>query len=153
VSARLRVLLVDDDESQFLVAERAIARAGLAAEVRGVGTGAEALAELGLAPGNARPPEPPAVVMLDLELPDMTGLDLLARIRASASLRTLPVVLVTSFDGPEDVRRAYEAGANSYLVKRPGDSPAGAYLAEAARYWLQLNVTPWAGGRETRHVG
>lgn len=135
-----RVLLVDDDDMHLQVARRAIERTKLRAEVVAVGTGGDALKSLGLAAGSPVPARRIAVVLLDLGLPDMSGWDVLARIRGSARQRTLPVVLVSASDRPEDVRRAYESGANSYLVKRHEREQPGNYLAEAARYWVELNV-------------
>lgn len=135
-----RILLVDDDETHLLVAQRAIARSGVAARVEVAGSGAEALRRLWLTAARPAAGESIAVVMLDVGLPDISGWDVLARVRRDPRLRTLPVVLVSSSDRPEDVRRGYEAGANSYLVKRHDDEHPGSYLAEAARYWVRLNV-------------
>src|SRR5262245_35498570 len=135
-----RVLLVDDDDMHLQVARRAIERTKLRAEVVAVGTGGDALKSLGLAAGSPVPARRIAVVLLDLGLPGMSGWGGRARIRGSARQRTRPVVLVSASDRPEDVRRAYESGANSYLVKRHEREQPGNYLAEAARYWVELNV-------------
>jgi CheY-like chemotaxis protein len=121
------------------VARRAIARLQLGAEVLAVTTGMEALGVLGLEPGPGTDTPRVAVVMLDVELPDVTGWNVLQRIRTSEATRTVPVVLVTTSDRPEDVSRAYELGANSYLVKRHEPDRPGDSLARAARYWVELN--------------
>lgn len=133
------IVLVDDDEMHLVVAKRAIHRMQLAAEVRSATTGTEALRMLGLEAESAAQCLRIAVVMLDLGLPDLSGWQVLARIRGSQAMRGVPVVLVTSSDRPEDVSRAYELGANSYLVKRHEPGRPGSYLARAARYWVELN--------------
>jgi CheY-like chemotaxis protein len=145
------ILLVDDDEDHLLVARRAIERADLPADVRVAGAGDEALRVLGLHAPSADPPPPVKVVMLDLGLPDMSGWEVLKRIRASERTRRTPVVVVSSSNRPEDVRRSYELGANSYLVKRFDRRHPGDYLAEAARYWVELNEPSRGPGRRDVH--
>jgi CheY-like chemotaxis protein len=139
MSALPIIVLADDDEMHLIVAQRAIARLMLRAEVIPVSSGSEALRVLGIEPAGGIPAKRIAVVMLDIELPDLKGWQVLERIRQSPALRSVPVVLVTSSDRPEDVSRAYELGANSYLVKRHEPGRPGDYLARAARYWVELN--------------
>lgn len=133
------IILADDDEMHLIVARRAIAKLMLRAEVISVSSGSEALRVLGLEPNGGIAAKRIAVVMLDIELPDLKGWQVLERIRQSPALRSVPVVLVTSSDRPEDVSRAYELGANSYLVKRHEPGRPGDYIARAARYWVELN--------------
>jgi CheY-like chemotaxis protein len=137
------ILLVDDDDDYLFVALRAIERTGLRAEVRVARTFKEALAQLGIGPDPAQSPCPRiGVVLLDLRLPGGSGLDLLRHMQESDRTRSIPVVVVSSSDRPDDVRQSYELGANSYVVKRYLALPPGAYVAETARYWLQLNESP-----------
>ncbi len=133
------IVLVDDDEMHLIVARRAIARMELDADVLTVTSGTEALRVLGLVPETSPDTKRVAVIMLDIGLPDLSGWQVLERIRGNEYLRKVPVVLVTSSDHPEDVSRAYELGANSYLVKRHEPGRPGSYLAKAARYWIELN--------------
>lgn len=135
------ILLVDDDEDHLLVARRAIERAGLPAEVRLASAGDEALRLLGLHPDASEALPSVALVLLDIGLPGLSGWEVLKRMRASERTRRIPVVMVSSSNRPEDVRRSYELGANSYLVKRSDRRRPGDYLAEAARYWVVLNET------------
>ncbi len=137
------IVLVDDDEMHLVVARRAIARCQLHANVHAAVTGSEALRLLGLAPDATSAVTDVAVVMLDIGLPDISGWEVLERIRQSVRWQRLPVVLVSSSDRPEDVLRGYELGANSYLVKRHETGRPGAYLAAAARYWVELNAAPY----------
>jgi CheY-like chemotaxis protein len=133
------ILLVDDDQDHLLVARRAIERAGLPADVHLASTGEEALRLLGLPPDASEPLPSVVLVLLDIGLPGLSGWEVLKRIRASERARRTPVVMVSSSNLPEDVRRSYELGANSYLVKRGDRRRPGDYLAEAARYWVVLN--------------
>jgi len=138
------VLLVDDDEDYLFVARRAIERAKLHVDVRVTRDGDEALRVLGLLPGGVEPaaPHTVVVVMLDLRMPGLSGLDVLRRIRSNERTRELPVVMVSTSKMPDDVSKCYEMGANSYVVKQMDAEAPGAYVAEAARYWVELNEPP-----------
>jgi CheY-like chemotaxis protein len=138
------ILLVDDDDDYLFVALRAIERTGLRAEVRVARSGTEALGLLGLESGPPAPvsPEKIVVVMLDLRMPGADGLEVLRRMHECDRTRAIPVVVVSSSDRPDDVRQSYELGANSYVVKRYLTGPPGAYVAEAVRYWIELNELP-----------
>lgn len=134
------ILLVDDDDGHLMIAERAIRRSDLDVEVHVAHTGQEALKELGLADPDANESVDPVLVMLDLSMPGVSGWDVLRQIREHH--RNIPVVVVSSSGRPDDVRRSYEMGANSYLVKRYEADRPGGYLADAARYWVELNQAP-----------
>jgi len=140
------ILLVDDDEDYLFVARRAIERAKLNADVRVTRDGDEALRVLGLLPGGVEPARPHTVVvvMLDLRMPGLGGLDVLRQIRANERTRELPVVVVSTSSKPDEVARSYELGANSFVVKQMDQDSPGAYVAEAARYWVELNEPPRA---------
>jgi CheY-like chemotaxis protein len=136
------ILLVDDDDGHLMVAQRAIRLSKLGVDVHVAHTGLEALRLLGLGDETEPPDERkgPVLVMLDLWMPGMSGWDVLRRIRAEH--HSVPVVVVSSSGRPDDVRRSYELGANSYLVKRYETERPGGYLADAARYWVELNEPP-----------
>jgi two-component system, response regulator len=86
-----------------------------------------------------------AMILLDLKLPGMSGLELLRRIRMTASFRRLPVVILTSSLEPADIATCYDAGANSYLAK-PGSFGELLELAERIQcYWLGYNRRPPGG--------
>jgi two-component system response regulator len=137
------LLLVDDDSDDVSIALRAIGRAGLPVQVRTLRNGREALEALHLcgADGGGEPLRP-QVVFLDLRMPQVDGFEVLRRMRRAERTRDIPVVVISSSQRTEDVRRSYELGANSYLVKRFDPREPGAWLAEAARYWTQLNQHP-----------
>lgn len=140
------LLLVDDDDAHLMVAERAINRSHLGVQVRLAHDGYEALRVLGVDDDDHGSERAPVVlVMLDLSMPGITGWEVLRRLRAAH--HNVPVVVVSDSWRPDDVRRSYELGANGYLVKRYDAGRPGGYMADAARYWVELNSPParsWA---------
>lgn len=147
MSRRASILLVEDDRNEVDVALRAIRQAGLDAPVEVARDGQAALEALGLEPrASVEPPVRPRVVFLDLRLPRVDGWEVLRRLRQHPDTATMPVVVVSSSDDLEDVRRSYALGANSFLVKRFDRRGPGRYFADAARYWVELNH-PAAAGR------
>jgi two-component system response regulator len=81
----------------------------------------------------------PCVILLDLRLPDASGLELLAEIKQDPVLRPVPVVILTTSENPPDVREAYRLGANSYLVKPVRFDDFHRKVREAGLYWALLN--------------
>jgi RNA polymerase sigma factor (sigma-70 family) len=113
------ILMVEDDPDQVLIAKRALAKADLANPVRVVGTGEMAIAYLsGQAPYQDRMAHPlPAIILLDLKLPRVSGLTVLEWIRRQSELRNIPVAILTVSINPQDRRRADELGVSAYLCK------------------------------------
>jgi CheY-like chemotaxis protein len=84
----------------------------------------------------------PRLVLLDLQLPNLNGLEVLRRIRADERTRQVPVVILTSFSTPDDVAAAYRYGANSY-VRKPADFDQFAeVIHQLGLYWLVVNEPP-----------
>lgn len=142
-----RILLVEDnltDEKLTMVAFR---RSGVPSDIDVVRDGAEAIEYLSGTGKHAGRDAGvlPTVVLLDLKLPRVSGLEVLRHIRGDDRLRPLPVVVLTASKQEEDVARAYALGANGY-VRKPLDF---AEFAEAAKalsvYWLQWNQPPPPG--------
>jgi two-component system, response regulator len=138
------LLLVEDNPTDEKLTIRAFKKSGVTNEVVVVRDGAEALDYL-FATGNHKERDRtvlPAVVLLDLKLPRIDGLEVLRRIRADDGTRCLPVVILTASKEAEDVARGYALGANAY-VRKPVDFAA---FAEAAKtvglFWLLLNEPP-----------
>jgi two-component system, response regulator len=136
------ILLVEDNPDDVDLTVRAFQKSAVANTVIVVRDGAEALDYLfatGAYAGNSIMPE---VVLLDLNLPKIPGLDVLRRLRADERTRTLPVVVLTSSSEQRDILQSYDLGANSY-VQKPVDFQQ---FLEAARqlglYWLVLNRGP-----------
>ena len=138
------LLLIEDDLDHVDVTARALRRAGLAVRLCVVRDGKEALDLLGLEEVDKEGDFAalPRAVFLDLKMPRIDGWEVLRRIRESPRTARIPVIVVSESDRPEDVRLSYALGANSYLLKRFDPRGPGTYLAEAARYWIELNQVP-----------
>jgi len=138
------VLVVEDNPTDVLLIRRAFARAQIANPLQVVQDGDAAVQYLsGEGVYGDRGAFPlPAVMLLDLKLPRRSGLEVLEWVRAQAPLRRLPVVMLTSSNQSQDVNRAYDLGANSYLVKPVEFADLARMLSEVHVYWLDLNVKP-----------
>lgn len=136
------ILLVESDPASVALTIDAFERNNFSNKIVVAVDGAEALEQL--LPADGRPVSLPAVVILDLDLPDGGGLDVLRRLRASERTHDLPIVILTSSNESDDRAESYRLGANSF-VTRPKDTDD---LAEAVRllahYWLELNQTTLA---------
>ncbi|HTX20816.1 MAG TPA: response regulator [Candidatus Aquilonibacter sp.] len=137
------ILLVEDSADDAAFFAHALKEAGLPAQARTARDGAEALALLfGTgSPGGAAPLIRPRLIVLDLKLPKVGGLEVLHQLKANPHTRTIPVVVLSSSREKRDLAESYQLGVNSYLVK-PMDFDAFAALIRAlSRYWLQYNQT------------
>jgi two-component system response regulator len=136
------ILLVEDNADDELLTVRAFKKSNIANEVVVVRDGVEALDWLfGSGDHAGRDTSVlPQVILLDLKLPRLDGLEVLRHVRADARTALLPVVMMTSSEQEEDVIRSYELGCNSYL-RKPVDFER---FVEAAKslgmYWLVLNT-------------
>lgn len=135
------ILLVEDNPDDEELTIRALSRNNILNAVEVARDGAEALERLFGAPGTP-PQKLPALILLDLKLPKVPGLEVLKRIRSSETTRLLPVVILTSSKEEQDLISGYRLGANSY-VRKPVDF---AKFVDAVRqlglYWLVLNEAP-----------
>lgn len=142
--SRKVILLVEDSADDEALTLRALSRNNIGNEVVVARDGEEALDWLFATGRHADRDnrEQPALVLLDLKLPKIDGLDVLRRIRAHAETRLVPVVILTSSREDQDRLRGYLNGANSY-IRKPIDF---AHFVEAVRqvglYWLVLNEPP-----------
>jgi two-component system response regulator len=133
-----RILHVEDSPDDVVLIGMAFRKAKVTAILEVASDGDKAIAAL------ENGPTPPACVLLDIKLPTISGLDVLTWIRRQPRFKRLPVVMLTSSLLPEDINRAYDLGANSYLVK-PTDLAALVDLARTIElYWLRLNTPPVA---------
>lgn len=141
---RYDILLVEDDENDIFLIQRAFRRLDLPHTLQVVEDGEAAIAYLdGRAPYDDPERYPlPTLILLDLKLPRRSGLEVLAWIRQQQELRRLLVVVLTSSRETPDINRAYDLGANSYLVK-PIDFQAFLEMVRTLEaYWLMLNEKP-----------
>ncbi len=135
------ILLVEDNPDDELLTLRALARANIANDVVVARDGAEAVDILFGADGS-EPIPLPRVVLLDLKLPKIDGLEVLRRVRADERTRLLPVVILTSSSEERDVIEGYELGANSYVRKPIDFGEFAAAVAKLGLYWLLINEAP-----------
>ncbi len=137
------ILIVEDNPDDETLVLRALKNCNVTNEINVVRDGAEALDWLFRTGAHeGREGGDPAVVLLDLKLPKIDGLEVLKRIREDERTRRLPVVVLTSSDEQEDMIRSYDLGANSY-VRKPVEF--GAFSEAVSRlglYWLLLNEPP-----------
>ncbi|HFB83474.1 MAG TPA: response regulator [Thermodesulfatator sp.] len=138
------ILLVEDDPNDVILIKRAFDRARIANPIQVAQDGEEAIAYLaGSEPYHDRSLYPlPMLVLLDLKMPRKSGFDVLAWIRAQEGLRRLPVVVLTSSKDTPDINRAYDLGANSYLVKPVAFEALIEMVKTLGLYWLILNQKP-----------
>lgn len=138
------ILLIEDNPSDIALTKRALEKGRIANEMVVVEDGQEALDYLGANGAHAGRdiPELPAVVLLDLKLPKVSGLEVLRRIRANAATRRLPVVILTTSTEERDIAAGYDLGVNSY-VRKPIDFEAFEQAIERlGLYWLVSNEAP-----------
>lgn len=135
------ILLVEDNPDDEELALLAFAQNNISSAITVARDGAEAL-DLLFGPDDAGGSIAPTVILLDLNLPKVSGFDVLRRIRGDRRTRLLPVVVLTSSQEERDLTESYSLGCNSY-VRKPVDFPE---FLEAVRqlglYWLLLNKTP-----------
>jgi CheY-like chemotaxis protein len=138
------LLLVEDDENDVVLFERALKKTDVRAVLHVVRDGQEAIDYVngtGMYTDRERHPFP-RVMILDLHLPRKRGLDVLREVRGQAKLRTMPIVVLTASSSVHGMRQAYDAGANSFLVK-PGDlQQLNEFVRLLADYWLRVNRVP-----------
>ena len=111
------IVMIEDDEGHARLIEKNIRRAGVNNEIVSFVTGAGALDYLVGRDDAAASSSRQLLVLLDLNLPDMTGTDILARIKGNAHLRRTPVIVLTTTDDTEEINRCYDLGANVYITK------------------------------------
>ena len=138
------VLSVEDNPDDQVILEKAFRKAGLPNVLRSVGDGEAATTYLvGSAPFEDRSRYPrPTLILLDLKLPKKSGLSVLEWVRSLPEFRTIPVIILTSSMEPSDLRRAYELGVTSYMVKPTGFDEMLALIKGITTYWFGLNKWP-----------
>ncbi len=136
------ILLVEDNANDEFLTLRALKKYNVANSVTVVRDGAEALEYLFGTEGGKELPPLPVVMLLDLKLPKVDGLEVLRRVREDERTRFLPVVILTSSKEEKDVLTGYKLGTNSY-VQKPVDFTAFVdAVGQLGLYWLMLNQPP-----------
>lgn len=140
----LEILLVEDNPNDAALAIRALRKRNLANRLTHVIDGQAALDFL-FAEGayaSRDPNEQPKVVLLDLKLPKVDGLEVLKRLREDERTRLIPVVILTSSHEERDLIESYKLGANSYIVKPVEFENFSEAVSSIGLYWLLLNEQP-----------
>src|SRR4051812_40956010 len=142
--AQMEILLVEDNAADAEMTLRALRRNNLANKVHWVKDGEQALefmfrtgAYAGRDPGSV-----PKLVMLDIKMPKVDGIEVLRRIKANEETRTVPVVVMTSSNEERDVVESYRLGVNSYIVKPVQFESFLDTVASLGLYWMLLNRVP-----------
>ena len=138
------VLLIEDDPNDILLMKRAMSKAGLPGIVNVAVDGEQAIAFLAGTSQGAAPEglPPPSLVLLDLKLPKVSGLEVLAWLRAQPVLRRIPVIILTSSREEHDVTLAYDLGVNAYLLKPAAFSDLVILMKKVGGFWLGANIFP-----------
>jgi CheY-like chemotaxis protein len=131
------VMIAEDDADDQLMLRQAFRHVGYEGEMEFCRDGAELVQRLQQAGRRL-----PSLVLLDLKMPRMGGLEALQTIRADPHLKGLPVITFTTSDMPRDVRTAYELGANAYLRKPVGLDALREIVSALKRFWLDLATLP-----------
>ena len=144
-----RILMVEDNPQDEMLTLRSLKKVNLANEVAVVRDGRQALdylfgeGEFAELAGQALP----AVMLLDLGLPKVGGLEVLARLRSDPRTALLPIVILTSSDEEQDRLQSYLKGANSFVRKPVDFAEFAETVASLGVYWMAINEPPQAGGR------
>jgi two-component system, response regulator len=143
-SVAVDILLVEDNPQDAELTTRALKKHNLANRLFTVEDGAEAL-DFVLCRGKYEDrnlSNPPKVVLLDLKLPKVNGLEVLRTLRQNEATRSIPVVIVTSSREDPDIKAAYALGANSYVVKPVDFDAFSEAVSSLGLYWLLVNQPP-----------
>lgn len=143
------ILLVEDNSDDELLTLRVFKKSNIKNKIDIVRDGSEALEYIFCtgAYGNRDPSDTPAVILLDLKLPKIDGLEVLRRIRRDERTRMLPVVILTSSGEEKDVATGYEFGCNSYVRKPIDFKDFADAVSKLGIYWLLLNQIPPVAGK------
>lgn len=142
---RIEILLVEDNQDDLDMTLRALRKANFANRIQIARDGVEAL-EFIFREGRQAKGEfesGPKVVLLDLKLPKIDGMEVLKRIKSDPRTKSIPVVMLTSSEEQKDVIQSYNLGVNSYLVKPVNFAAFAETVQKLGMYWLLLNHQPY----------
>ncbi len=140
----IEILLIEDNPHEAELTIRSLRKHNLANELLHIDDGAEALDFIfskGNYAGNKKHLHP-KLILLDLKLPKVDGLEILRQVKSNASTRMIPVVVLTSSKEEKDIIESYKLGVNSYIVKPVNFESFSKAIAELGLYWLIMNQRP-----------
>jgi CheY-like chemotaxis protein len=142
--SHLTVLLIEDNPRDIRLTQRAFVQAGLEHDLRIVRDGDEALAYLYHEGAYVDPKEAPRpdVILLDLNLPRMGGHEVLQRLKQDPRFKSLPIIVLTTSGRADDIRLAYEAGANAYLLKPVEFARFTEVMGQLVTFWFETVELP-----------
>lgn len=142
VSAQaVSIVMIEDDEGHARLIEKNLKRAGVYNTVLHLNSGTAAVEHLF---GPQRQAGAPVLVLLDLNLPDMSGIDILARLKADAELRLAPVIVLTTTDDDREIRRCYELGCSVYITKPVNYETFAQAVRQLGLFLAVIQVPPTA---------
>ncbi len=142
--SQLTVLLIEDNPRDVRLTQRAFKQVDMQHDLRVVRDGDEALAYL-CHEGAYRDPSSaprPDVILLDLNLPRMGGHEVLRQVKQDSRFKRLPIIVLTTSERPDDIRQAYELGANAYLLKPVAFTRFMDVLGQLGKFWLEIVELP-----------
>lgn len=142
------ILMADDDEDDRLLTAGALKRSRLINDVRFVVDGDDLMQYLrrtGVYAPGGQPAPRPGLILLDLNMPKKDGREALAEIKSDPALRGIPVVVLTTSKGEEDIVRTYELGVNSFVSKPVSFEELAQVMQTLAGYWFELVELPEQG--------
>jgi two-component system, response regulator len=135
-AGEIEIILIEDNPDDAVLTIRALKKYHLSNHLVHIKDGAEALEFIF---GKKTVSAKPRVILLDLNLPKVSGLEILARLKSDEKTKTIPVVVLTSSNESPDVERCYELGANSYIVKPVGFENFAKVAGDLGFYWMLTN--------------
>jgi CheY-like chemotaxis protein len=142
LTAPVRILVAEDNEDHLFFITRALrGMTHVTFEVEAVQDGSEAL-DFVYRRGGYEDRERPHMILLDLKMPRVQGLEVLQVLKSDPVLRSIPIAVLTSSDRREDVDASYRAGGNSYVIKQPTFQGLREELESVSNYWANVSVLP-----------
>jgi DNA-binding response OmpR family regulator len=137
------IIMIEDDEGHARLIERNIRRSGVNNEIVPFSNGTEAVGYLFGKDGTAAARKGEALlILLDLNLPDMTGIDILKRVKENTYLKTTPVVVLTTTDDSQEIKRCYELGCNVYITKPVNYESFANAIRQLGLFFSVIQVPP-----------
>jgi CheY-like chemotaxis protein len=139
----VKIVMVEDDEGHARLIERNIRRSGVNNDIVPFANGTDAVNYLFGVDGSADQHKDQALlILLDLNLPDMTGIDILKRVKDNATLKSAPVVVLTTTDDAHEIKRCYELGCNVYITKPVNYESFANAIRQLGLFFSVIQVPP-----------